>query len=47
LGAIKPKGVNRRARIGYGHIYLKEENLSLKCGIVLGFTSQKKSLKIR
>jgi hypothetical protein len=28
LGAIKPKGINRIAKIGYGHIFLREENLS-------------------
>jgi hypothetical protein len=29
LGAIKPKGLNRRAVICQGHICLREENLSL------------------
>jgi hypothetical protein len=28
LGAIKPKGLNRIAKIGYGHLCLKQENLS-------------------
>ena len=27
LGAIKPKGLNMIAQIGYGHICLREENL--------------------
>jgi hypothetical protein len=26
LGAIKPKVLNRIATIGYGHLYLREEN---------------------
>jgi hypothetical protein len=29
LGAIKPKGVNRIAKIGYGHLCLMKENLGL------------------
>jgi hypothetical protein len=29
LGAIKPKGLNRIARIGYGHLCMREENLSI------------------
>jgi hypothetical protein len=28
LGAIKPKGLNRLAKISYGHLYLREENVS-------------------
>ena len=28
LGAIKPKGLNRIAKIGYGHIYLRGVNIS-------------------
>jgi hypothetical protein len=28
LEAIKPKGINRIAKIGYGHLYLREEDLS-------------------
>jgi hypothetical protein len=30
LGTIKPKGINRRAKIGYGHLCLREENLRLR-----------------
>jgi len=26
LGAIKPKDLNRIAKIGYGHLWLREEN---------------------
>jgi hypothetical protein len=29
LGAIKPKGLNRRAVIGQGQLCLREDNLSL------------------
>jgi hypothetical protein len=29
LGAIKPKVLNINAKIGYGHLCLREENLSL------------------
>jgi hypothetical protein len=29
MGAIKPKGLNRIARIGYGHLCMREENLSI------------------
>jgi hypothetical protein len=28
LGAIKPKGLNRIAKIGYGHLCMRVENLS-------------------
>jgi hypothetical protein len=28
LGATKPKGINRVATIGKGHLFLREENLS-------------------
>jgi hypothetical protein len=28
LGARKPKGLNRIAKIGYGHLCLMEENIS-------------------
>jgi hypothetical protein len=28
LGAIKPKGLYRIAKIGYNHLCLREENLS-------------------
>jgi hypothetical protein len=28
LEAIKPKGINRIAKIGYGHLCLREEDLS-------------------
>jgi hypothetical protein len=28
LGAIKPKVLNRIAKIGYGHLCLREENIS-------------------
>jgi hypothetical protein len=28
LEVIKPKGINRIAKIGYGHLCLREENLS-------------------
>jgi len=28
LGAIKPKGLHRIAKIGYSHLCLREENLS-------------------
>jgi hypothetical protein len=28
LGAIKTKGLNRTAKIGYGHLCLRMENLS-------------------
>ena len=28
LGTIKPKGIHRIAKIGYGHLCLREENLS-------------------
>jgi hypothetical protein len=27
-GAIKPKDINRRAKISYGQVYLREWNLS-------------------
>jgi hypothetical protein len=29
LGAIKPKGLNRISKIGYGHLCLREENLRI------------------
>jgi hypothetical protein len=38
LGAIKPKSLNRIAKIGQGHLYLREENLSF-------INNCKKSLK--
>jgi hypothetical protein len=28
LGAIKPKVLNRMAKLNYGHLWLREENLS-------------------
>jgi len=28
MGAIKPKVLNKMAKIGYGHLCLREENLS-------------------
>ena len=29
LGAVKSKGLNRIAKIGYGHLCLRDESLSL------------------
>jgi hypothetical protein len=29
LGAIKPNGLNRIVKVGYGHLWLREKNLSI------------------
>jgi hypothetical protein len=33
LGAIKPKGLNRIAKLDYGHLWMREENLISIFGI--------------
>jgi len=35
LGAIKPKGLNRIAKIGQGHIGLREDNISLNNNYII------------
>jgi hypothetical protein len=37
LGGIKPKGPNSVVKVGYGHLFLREENLSFNNNyIILG-----------
>jgi hypothetical protein len=35
FGASKPKGLNRIAKIGYGHLCLREENLSFNNNLII------------
>jgi len=37
LGVRKPKGLNRITKIGYGYLYLREENLSFNKKIDYGY----------